>query len=543
MKYCIGIDYGTLSARAILINLDNGNTVAESEFKYPHKVMDITLPCGTPVDKNSAFQHPQDYIDALSFTIRDIVKKSETNVNDIVGIGIDFTSCTMLPVDENAVPLCFKDEFKTEPQAYAKLWKHHSAQDEADYIDTLAKEHNQVWLDSYGGKVSSEWMIPKILETLRKAPDVYKKACYFIEAADWLTILLTGNNVLSSCTTGYKGMWNKQSGYPSSEFLSKITPKFKNLAGTKLLDTVLPTGSKAGTLSEHGVSLTGLSKETIVAVPIIDAHASLPAAGISDKKLMLILGTSSCHIVMSKKNIPVKGICGSVEDGIVPGYTAYEAGQACVGDSFNWFIENIVPAGYINEANALGKNIFEYLDSKASALKIGENHLIALDWWNGNRTPYADYDLTGAIIGLNIQTKPEEIYRAMLESTAYGTRSIIELYESNGIEIEEIYATGGISQKNSFLMQLYADIIGKKIIVPDIPQAGAKGSAVLASCACGYYKTYEEATKALCNYPRHIYTPIKENTKAYEKLYSVYKELSVLFGETHRHIMKKLNEL
>ena len=539
MKYVIGIDYGTLSARAIIVDAETGKELAEAVSVYSHAVMDETLPDGTVLEKNSAFQHPQDYLDALSFTVSEVLKKSGVSSEDVVGVGIDFTSCTMLPIDEKGTPLCFYDKFKSEPHAYVKLWKHHSAKPEADEITRLAKENGEKWLDIYGGKVSSEWLFPKMCETINKAPEVFDTAHRFIEAGDWLTMVLTGSDVLSSCMAGYKGMWNKTNGYPSESFLEKISPKLRGVIGTKIGTNVKPTGTKAGEINEAGARLTGLKEGTRVAVPIIDAHAALPAAGIADGgKLMLIIGTSTCHILMDEKERNVKGICGLVKDGIIPGFYAYEAGQAAVGDIFEWYVKNNAPHKYVVEAQEKGKDIYTCLTEKAEKREIGESGLVALDWWNGNRTPFADYDLKGAIFGFTLNTKPEEIFRALLESTAFGTKAIVDLYEENEIEIDEVYATGGISQKNKFMMQMYADVLNKPVIVPDIKQAGAMGSAVFASYAGGVYDDVKDAVKAMVHLDKTTYMPNGENHKKYMELYKKYKELVKLFGIEKSYLMR-----
>ncbi len=541
MKYSIGIDYGTLSARALLVSLPDGNEVAVSEFKYPHGVMDRELPCGTPLGDNVALQHPQDYIDALCYTISEIIKKGNVAPCDIVGIGIDFTACTMLPIDKNGTPLCFDDRFKSTPYAYAKLWKHHAASAEAELITKVAKDSGEKWLDTYGGKVSSEWLFPKILETYNKAPEVYESAANFVEAADWLTFFLTGKLVRSSCMAGYKGMWNKKDGFPSKDFLKKLDNNFGETVLNKLSGDVLPTGTCAGKVCESAAALTGLSCNTTVSVPIIDAHAALPAAGIvDDDKLMLIIGTSTCHIVMSKKSKDVPGICGRVDDGIIPGFVAYEAGQACVGDSFDWFVKNCVPAKYEQDAGNMGVSIFEYLESRASVLKAGESKLLALDWWNGNRTPYADYDLTGAIFGLTLQTKTEEIYRALIEATAYGTKRIVDLYREYGVPIKKIYAAGGISQKNDLLLQIYADVLGSEIIVPLNQQSGALGCALFASVSGGYYSTIKEAAENILGADEKIYKPDMNNHKIYQRLYAEFCKISEYFAKGSNDILKSL---
>ena len=534
-KYSIGIDFGTLSARAILVDMSNGKICAEAEYSYPHGVMDKALPDGTLLERNSAYQHPKDYLDAAENTIKNVVKDSGVCTDDILGLGIDFTACTVLPIDESGTPLCFYEEFKSEPHAYVKLWKHHSAQTEADYITRIAEENKQEWLKLYGGKVSSEWLFPKMLETLNKAPKVFESTTRFIEAADWVVLMLTGKEIHSSCMAGYKGMWNAKDGYPSAKFLEKVNPRFKNIIGTKVSEKVLPTGSKAGEINENGHKLVGLNVGTTVAVPIIDAHSALPAAGIvSDSKLMAIIGTSTCHIVMSDETKTVSGICGMVQDGIIPGYVAYEAGQAAVGDIFAWFTENCVPCNYADEAKKTNLSLFDYLTKKAERLPIGANGIIALDWWNGNRTPYADYDLSGMICGLTLRTKPEEIYRALIESTAFGTKRILDLYINSGVNVNEIYASGGIAQKNTFLMQVYADVCGMKIKVPTGRQAGAKGGAILAACACGHYSTFGEAADAMADKNFVEYIPNLENAEIYNKIYAEYCELSEYFAKRKR---------
>lgn len=531
-KYSMGIDYGTLSARAILVDLDTGKAVGDSEFVYPHAVMTDKLPDGTALAENTALQHPQDYLDAIQYTIHDLLERFSLAPDSIVGIGIDFTSCTMLAIDKTRTPLCFYDEYKSNPHAYAKLWKHHSPQKQANWITAIAERRKEPWLENYGGKLSCECFLPKILETLEEAPEIYSKTERFIEAGEWLVWLLTGKESHSSCMAGFKAMWNKKDGYPCDNFFEEIHPRLRGIVGTKISENILPCGTKAGYISEYGTQLTGLSPSTAVAVPIIDAHVALPAAGIAEEgKLMLIIGTSSCHIVLSKEQKNVKGICGFVEDGIIPSFVAYEAGQSCVGDIFDWFIKNCVPASYAERAQKEGKNLFDYVQKLAEKLEVGKSGLVALDWWNGNRTPLADFDLKGTIFGLTLQTKPEEIYRAIIESTAFGTKLIVDLYENSDIAIDEVYASGGISQKNSLLMQIYADVLNKEITVPLIKQAGAIGSAVFGAYAGEYFDTIQDAAKFIARHEKIVYIPNPENVKKYQKLYGTYKDLFEFFSK------------
>lgn len=539
-KYCIGIDYGTLSARTVLVNLQNGAETAVSAFEYPHGVMDKKIPSGRTLEKNSALQHPKDYLDAAEYTVREVIRKSGADVDDVLGIGIDFTSCTMLPVDEKGNPLCFFNEFENEPHAYVKLWKHHAAQNEANEITCFAKAEGEEWLDNYGGKISSEWMFPKILEIIHKCPEVYKKTARFIEAGDWVCSMLTGKEIHSSCMAGFKGMWSKKNGYPSNDFLKKLHSEFDGIVGTKISKTIMQPGASAGKLCKSGAELLGLSENTVVSVPVIDAHAALPAAGITDGgKMMLIIGTSTCHIMMSKTECMIDGICGVVEDGIVPGLYAYESGQACVGDLFGWYVENCLPGSYKVEAEKRKISIFELLNDKAKRLRPGESGLLVLDWWNGNRTPLSDTDLTGVILGLSLSTRAEEIYMALIEATAFGTRMIIEEYEKNGVSLDSIAAGGGIAVKNPFLMQIYSDVCKREIKISGSTQAPALGSAIFASVACGYYSGIDEATQELSNLREKKFVPNPENSEMYDKLYAEYKRLFNIFGKD-RAMMKNL---
>ena len=540
-KYSIGIDYGTLSARAVLCELQGGKEIAEREFKYPHAVIEGDYFDGVTLDKNVALQHPKDYLDALEFTVKGVIEDAGVDKSDVIGLGIDFTASTVLPVTEDGTPLCFLPEYENEPQAYVKLWKHHGAQSEADEITAAALERGEAWLGIYSGKVSSEWMFPKLLETKRKAPKVYEDTVYFLEAGDWIVWMLTGKKTHSSCMAGYKGLWNAESGYPSNDFWALFG--MDNVVGTKISTDVIPAGSLAGRINEKGASLTGLMQGTAVASPLIDAHAAFPCAGIVDGgKMLMILGTSACHIIMDEKDCDVKGICGKVKDGITAGYVAYEAGQSGSGDNYDWFVKNCVPEAYVTEAKEKGQSVHTILTEKAAALKIGASGLLSLDWFNGNRTPYADYGLSGMILGLNLNTKPEEIYRAILEGTVFGTKQIMDLYEQGGVNVETIYASGGIARKNPFLMQMYSDVLGREIRVAKSTQAGAKGSAVLGSVVGGYFADISEAASKIADGYDLVYTPIAENTEKYQKLYREYITLSKYFAEEN-NVMKRLKSI
>lgn len=544
MKYSIGLDFGTLSARAVLVDLENSREVCHSAYEYPHGVMSTNLHSGEPLPDGFALQHPRDYLDAIANMIPAIISMAGIDSRDIIGVGVDFTSCSILPVRADGTPLCFEAEFKNEPHAYVKLWKHHSAQPYADKITRLAELRSEPWLKRYGGKISSEWMLPKIMETLDKAPRVFKNAVRFIEAGDWLIWMMTGTETHNACMAGYKALWNKREGFPSREFMSQLDPRLESLFGTKVSDNIIPLGIKAAEISEHGARLTGLTPGTAVAPAVIDAHAASPAAGITGAgQMLLIIGTSGCNLIMSEAEHNVDGICGTVEDGVYPDFFAYEAGQTCLGDHFDWFVKKCVPANYTIEAQKQGVSIHKYLREKAKKLSVGESGLICLDWWNGNRSILEDADLSGVIIGLDLRTTPEQIYRALLESVAFGAKVIIDHFEKCGIPVGKLFAAGGIAQKDELLMQIYADVTGRTIHIVDSAEATALGTCVYGACAAGYYRSLAEGAKAIGKLRSTPFVPNMENHKIYNLLFAEYKKLHDYFGTGENNVMKRLKEI
>ncbi|WMJ85397.1 ribulokinase [Anaerocolumna sp. MB42-C2] len=547
-KYSIGVDFGTLSGRALLVNVETGEELADATYEYPHGVMDETLPDGRKLPPDWALQHPADYLDVFGSTIPAVLKQSGVSAEDVIGIGIDFTACTILPVKADGTPLCLLEKYISDPHAYIKLWKHHAAQDKANKLNQIATDLNQDWLARYGGKISSEWMFPKIWQILDEAPYIYNEADFFMEAADWVIWQLTGVQTRNSCTAGYKAMWHKQNGYPDKSFFKALDPRLENVVYDKLNCPITPLGSKAGEITEKAANLTGLKVGTAVAVANVDAHVTVPAVTIDGPgKLLAIMGTSTCHILLSDEEHNVPGMCGVVEDGVCPGFFGYEAGQSCVGDHFAWFVENCVSKEYYDAANAEGLNIHQYLTQKAEQLKPGQSGLVALDWWNGNRSVLVDVDLTGMILGMTLQTKPEEMYRALIEATAYGTRKIIETFRANGVPVDEFYASGGISLKNPMAMQIYADIIQIPIKIGGTTQGPALGSAIFGAVAAGSINGgYDDVFKAgsvMGKLRDTIYTPIQENAEVYDLLYAEYSKLHDYFGRGENDVMKRLKEI
>ncbi|MDI6617296.1 MAG: ribulokinase [Clostridiales bacterium] len=548
-KYTIGVDFGTQSGRAVLVDIATGEEVASAVKVYPHGVIDKYLPDGhTKLPPDWALQHPQDYLDVLSETIPSVLKESGVRPEDVIGIGIDFTACTILPTDKEGTPLCFYEEFKSNPHSYVKLWKHHAAQGEANRLNKIAEERGEDFLKRYGGKISSEWMIPKVWQVLDEAPEIYENADKFMEAADWIVMQLTGVEARNSCTAGYKAIWNKHEGYPSKEFFKALDPRLENIVEEKLSSDIHPIGSKAGEITAKAARLTGLKEGTAVAVANVDAHVTIPAVGITDEgKMLMIMGTSTCHILLGTEEKMVPGMCGVVEDGVIPGYFGYEAGQSCVGDHFEWFVKNCVPASYTEEARIRKIDIHTLLTEKASKLKVGESGLVALDWWNGNRSVLVDADLTGMILGCTLLTKPEEIYRALIEATAYGTRLIVETFRESGVPIKELYAAGGIAEKNKLMMQIYADVTNMEIRIAGSTQAPALGSAMFGALAAGRnrsgYDSIVETAKHMSKVKKEYFKPIPENVKIYDKLYAEYKILHDYFGRGANDVMKRLKKI
>lgn len=545
-RYSVGVDYGTLSARALVMDVDTGKELASSVFEYPHGVMESSLPDGTPLGRDWALQDPRDYLDALG-TVKDAVAKAGIDPADVIGIGIDFTSCTILPVKADGTPLCFLPEFSSNPHAYVKLWKHHAAQYCADILNKAAKDTGQSWLELYGGKISSEWLIPKAMQIAKEAPEVYAAADKIMEAGDWVVMQLCGKEARSACNAGYKALW-QNGNYPSKEFFKLLDPKLENIAEEKLSYDIRPLGSRAGFITPKAAELTGLLPSTAVAVEIIDAHASVPACKIDGPgKMLMIMGTSTCHMLLSEKKKGIPGTCGIVKDGILPGLYAYEAGQSCVGDHFSWFVDNCVPASYKAEADKRGMNIHKYLREKAQKLRAGESGLLALDWWNGVRSVLMDFDLTGLILGMTLRTKPEEIYRALIEATAYGTRRIIEAFEEGGVPVRELYAAGGIASKDPMTMQIYADICNREIKISGSTQSGALGSAIYGAVAAGYERSglcdMGEAARKLGRIADKVYRPNPENVKVYNELYAEYVKLHDYFGRGGNDVMKRLKSI
>jgi L-ribulokinase len=550
-KYAIGLDFGTESGRAVLVDVSNGNELATAVYTYQNGVIDEKLPIpGKTIrlDPDWALQDPEDYLRTFKHTIPAVIKQAGVSVDDVIGIGIDFTACTMMPVKVDGTPLCTMPEYRENPHAWVKLWKHHAAQPEADKINETARALNQKWLDKYGGKISSEWFFSKTLQILAEAPEIYNSADRLIEAADWVVWQLTGVETRNSCTAGYKAMWSKREGFPPDAYFAALDPRLEKVIDTKMTRAISPIGQRAGRLTPLAATWTSLKPGTAVAVANVDAHVAVPAATVTETgRMVMIMGTSICHMVLGSEEHLVPGICGYVEDGIIPGLFGYEAGQSCVGDHFAWFVENCVPARYEQEAKERGLDIHQLLEEKAARLKPGESGLLALDWWNGNRSVLVDVELTGLLVGATLATKPEEIYRTLIEATAYGTRVIIEAFQKNGVPVKEMVACGGLPEKNKLLMQIYADVTGRELKVTASKQTPALGSAMFGAVAAGKtaggYESIFEAARYMASLKDEVYKPNPVNQKVYDLLYAEYLRLHDYFGRGENKVMKTLKRI
>jgi L-ribulokinase len=435
--------------------------------------------------------------------------------------------------------------WRGEPHAWVKLWKHHAAQPEADEINRVARETGQAWLTRYGGKISSEWFLSKSLQILNEAPEVYAAADRLIEAADWVVWQLTGVETRNSCTAGYKALWSKREGFPPQAYFSALHPGFGGVVDTKMSRDIRSVGERAGGLTPQAAAWTGLMPGTAVAIANVDAHVAVPAATVTDVgRMVMIMGTSICHMVLGREEHIVPGMCGCVEDGIIPGFFGYEAGQSCVGDHFAWFMENCVPARLEREAAEQGTDIHALLERKAAALEPGESGLLALDWWNGNRSVLVDVDLAGLLLGATLATRPEEIYRALIEATAFGTRVIVETFQQHGVPIHELVACGGLPEKNRLLMQIFADVTGLPIKVSASSQTPALGSAMFGAVAAGArsggYDTIYDAARRMARLKDEAFMPDPKHHAAYSELFADYMQLHDYFGRGENDVLKRL---
>ncbi|WP_407986445.1 ribulokinase [Kitasatospora sp. CMC57] len=528
-RYVVGVDFGTLSGRAVVVRVSDGEELGTGVHEYPHGVIETRLP-GTDalLPPDWALQHPEDWRQVLRTAVPAALAASGVDPAAVIGIATDFTACTVLPVRADGTPLA-ETELAEHPHAWPKLWKHHAAQGQADRINELAHQRGEKWIGRYGGKISAEWQFAKALQLLEEDPTVYAATERWIEAADWIIWELTGAESRNTCTAGYKGIFQDGS-YPSEEYLAALHPDFADFARTRLEHPLAQLGSRVGSLTAEAAAWTGLPEGIAVAAGNVDAHVAAPAAqAVENGQLLAIMGTSTCHVVNGAALADVPGICGVVEGGIVQGAYGYEAGQSAVGDIFAWWLRQGLPADYLAEAEAAGEDAHQLLTRKAAGQPVGGHGLVALDWLNGNRSTLVDHHLSGVIVGLTLATRPEDVYRALLESTAFGTRTIVEALEQGGVPVTEFIVTGGL-KKNALLMQIYADVLRRPVSLAASAQGPALGSAIHAAVAAGAHPDVRTAAAAMGRVERAAYLPDPERADAYDALYAEYAELHRHFG-------------
>jgi L-ribulokinase len=516
----LGLDFGTESVRALLVDL-HGQERGLATRKYRHGQILESLPgSGVRLPLHYALQHPADWLESAAEATRDALSQTGLPASAVLGLGVDFTSCTMLPARRDGTPLCLLPDFAAVPLAWPKLWKHHGAHAQTERMNEVAARRDERFLPRYGGHIGIEWFFPKMLETLEHAPQVYQAADVWLEAGDWFVWQLVGGEAedlpRSTCQAGYKGLWSSSDGFPSTEFLGELHPDFGSVVADKMPGRLLSPGTSAGGLLATMAEKLGLVAGTPVSAAIIDAHAGVPGAGADEPgALVMVLGTSSCHMLNSTRESFIPGVAGIVHDGILPGFFGYETGQAAVGDAFDWL------------RRLTGQADFMQLSLDAADLPPGADGLLCLDWFNGCRTPLMDHALTGVFSGLRLHHTPAHLYRALIEATACGVRWIVELLREHGIEVSRFIATGGLPHHNPLIVEIYASVLGEPITVHPCKHGPALGAAILGALAADLFATPGEAIRALaCIGDPAITPPRPEHRTAYDDLYHRYRRLA-----------------
>jgi L-ribulokinase len=524
----------------LLLDLQSGVEAGVAVVRYANGAIDRVLPeTGEELPTDWALQDPDDWRSVIETGIPQVLASAGVPGGDIVGIGIDFTCCTVVPVTADGTPLCTLEPWRARPHAWPKLWKHHAAQSVADRLNEVARDRAEPFLARYGGKISSEWYFPKLIELWLEDREVYDAASGFIEACDWIVWQLTGQERRATCSAGYKALWSPRDGLPPTEFFEAAYPGF-DAPAEKLGTQFFPLGARAGTLLPELAERLGLPASVAVAVGNVDSFVSGPGAGVLDPtSFLIVIGTSICDVVVHPEEILLPGITGVVKDGVLPGFYGYEAGQAAVGDMLAWFVELFGDAGAANR--------YEQFERAAAQLRPGANGLLALDWWNGNRTILADADLSGVLCGMTLQTTAPEIYRALLDSIAFGNRRIVDNFEEHGLKLNQFVACGGIAERSPLTMQLLADTSGRQVQVPGSTEIPARGAALFGAVAAGpEVGGFADIMAAIDALPPGIaatYEPNPEAVAVYEQLYPLYRELHDTLGRQPADLLHELKRI
>ena len=530
----IGVDFGTESGRVLVLDLDGGAELAAHVVPYAHGVIDRTLPGGDqPLPGDWALQHPSDWTDVIEQGVPAALAHAGIDGDAVVGLGVDFTSCTVLPTFADGTPLCFSDRFAGRPHAWPKLWKHHAAQRVADRLNQVAVQRGEPFLERYGGRISSEWYFPKLIEVWDEDREVYDACDQFLEATDWIVWWLCGALVRQSTTAGYKAMWSPDEGLPPVEYFEACYPGFDR-PDEKLGSEFVPLGTRAGSLRPSLAGSLGLPESVAVAVGNVDSFVSVPGAGVErPQTFVMVIGTSICDMVVDPVEVRLPGITGVARDGILPGLYGYEAGQAAVGDMLGWFVRLLG-----GDASS-----FASLEAEAGTVAPGASGLVALDWFNGNRTILADADLTGSILGLTLSSTRAEIYRALLEAIAFGNRRIIDNFAEHGLELDRIVACGGIAERSPLMMQIIADAGGLPVEVPDCREVPARGAALFGAVAGGGFADIGAAVQATRPATARTFTPDPDAVAVYARVYPIFREFHDLLGQSRSELLHELKRI
>ncbi|HUB75866.1 MAG TPA: ribulokinase [Solirubrobacteraceae bacterium] len=538
--YALGVDFGTESGRVVALDLRSGSEAAVAVVRYASGVIDRSLPeTGELLPGDWALQDPDDWLAVLELGIPAALESAGIAGASVIGIGIDFTCCTVLPVTADGTPLCRLAEWRERPHAWPKLWKHHAAQPVADRLTEVALERGEAFLARYGGRISSEWYFPKLIEIWLEDRAVYDASAGFVEACDWIAWQLGGREARAACAAGYKALWSPDDGLPSRDYFAAAYPGFDDPAA-KLGSAFHPLGARAGTLRPELAARLGLHPDVAVAVGNVDSFVSVPGAGVLDpSSFLIVIGTSICDVVVHPDEVLLPGITGVVRDGVLPGLYGYEAGQAAVGDMLGWFV------GLFDAERDGGR--YADFEREAAVLAPGATGLLALDWWNGNRTILADADLSGVLAGITLQTTAHEIYRALLESIAFGNRRIVDNFEEHGLRIDQLVACGGIAEKSPLTMQLLADASGRRVSVPASNEVPARGAALFGAVAAGApaggFADIMSAIAALSPGTAATYEPDPGAVAVYDDVYALYRELHDTLGRERVELLHGLKRI
>lgn len=515
--------------------VERGAAVAD----YRHGVIERALPgSNRPLGADWALQHPGDYVESMQQAVAAAMRVGRVDPPQVIGIGVDFTSCTILPIDREGLALASSSRWEAHPHAWVKLWKHHAAQPQANRINALAASRNELFVRNYGGRTSSEWLFAKMLQVLEEDPAVFDAAAGWVEAGDWIAWQLTGTLVRNACAAGYKGFWNKDDGFPSAQFLRELHPGLKD-ALEKLPGEVVPPGRRIGGLTRQMAAHLGLEPGTAVGAAIIDAHAAVPAATVvTPGRLVMVIGTSTCHMLLADRHAFVKGVAGVVADGIVEGYYGYEAGQAAIGDLFGWY------ARFVGGSGGSDADVFAALEREADAAGPGGHGVLALDWWNGNRSVLMDADLSGLLVGMTLATTRGDVYRSLVEATGFGTRRILDAFAAEQVPATELIAVGGLAARSPLLLRIYADITKRPIRLAASANASATGAAMLGAVAAGEsaggHASFASAARQMSALAPGTIDPDPAHASIYDELYGHYLELHDHFGCGESDVMHKL---